>query len=300
MTFSSEAIYILRIIAEAGSFCEAAKKLHRVPSAVSYMVKKLEDELGVCLFNRDGKQISPTAATQHIITQGEWILQGVYDLKRHAIQLSTGIEPHFTIALNYIMNPHPITDLLRELAIRFPVTEFSIRTEVYNGCWDALYEDRADFVIGAPQNPPWPDDISTEPMGKIGWVFVVAKDHPVASIDGILRADLLRNYPSVVVHDSSVALQPKKTWALRGQKMIYAADLTMAKNLIANGIGIGFLPERFISDPLTQERIVVKQISEHKHPIAINYAWKTHSQSSILKFIVEYLVDEKRKEEWLK
>lgn len=299
MSFSSDAIEVLRIIVRTGSFSEAAKVLHRVPSAVSYTVKKMEEELGVVLFDRSGKNIQPTPAARYIIEQGEWILQGIADLKRNVVQLGTGIDASFTIALNYIVNPAPVPALLGLLMERFPATEFAVRTEVYNGAWDALYERRADLVIGAPQSAPWNDGISTDYLGEVSWAFVVAAHHPLAAYSDVLCADTLRAYPSIVVHDSSVALKPKKTWALKGQKIIYAADLNMVLTMIRAGLGIGFLPNSFVASALADGSVVSKQISQHKQPVALHYAWRSPRQSAVLDFLLDMLREPACRQSWL-
>ncbi|MBV7434079.1 LysR family transcriptional regulator [Cardiobacteriaceae bacterium TAE3-ERU3] len=299
MSFSSDTIRVLQIIAQTGSFSEAAKVLHRVPSAVSYTVKKMEEELEVPLFDRSGKNVRPTPAAQYIIEHSDWILHGLNELKRNATQISTGIDRNFTIALNYIVNPKPIAPLLEQLISKFPATKFAVRTEVYNGCWDALYEGRADLVIGAPQSAPHNDGVSTEYLGDIRWSFVVAASHPLADHDGVLSAEDVRAYPSIVVHDSSVALSPKKTWALKGQKVVYAADLNMVLTLIQQGIGLGFLPDSFIESALADGSVVRKQIIECKQPVPVYYAWRLHHQSVLLDFLLDILRNPVCKQQWL-
>ena len=300
MSFSSDDIHVLKIIAKTGSFCKTAEVLHRVPSAISYTVKRIEEELGIPLFDRSSKHIQFTPAALHIINQGDWILHSINELKKSAVQLSTGIDRTFTIALNYIVNPKPISNLLKLLNQTFPSTEFYIRTEVYNGAWDALYEGRADFVIGAPQSAPSADGISAEYIGDVTWHFVVASDHPLTQYSEQLNTDILRAYPSIVVHDSSVALNPKKTWALNGQKIIYAADLNMVLDFIRSGIGIGFLPSHFVANAIADGSVVSKEIAEHKQPVAVSYAWRSQRKSPVLDFLINLLTNADYKQNWLK
>ena len=47
-------------ISDVGNFSAAARRVNRTPSAISMQVKKLEDQLGRCLFNRDGRSVSLT------------------------------------------------------------------------------------------------------------------------------------------------------------------------------------------------------------------------------------------------
>jgi DNA-binding transcriptional LysR family regulator len=62
LRLSLEAIEVLDAIARKGSFAAAAESLFRVPSAVTYTVRKLEDDLGVSLFNRTGHRAELTEA----------------------------------------------------------------------------------------------------------------------------------------------------------------------------------------------------------------------------------------------
>ncbi|MEH6355719.1 MAG: LysR family transcriptional regulator [Marinobacter sp.] len=60
--FSRDALTTIHLIARSGSFAVAAERLNRVPSAVNYTVKKLEEKLGFALFDRSGHQARLTAA----------------------------------------------------------------------------------------------------------------------------------------------------------------------------------------------------------------------------------------------
>ena len=52
MDISLDALQVLDAIDRKGSFAAAASSLHRVPSAVSYSVQKLEQDLGIALFQK--------------------------------------------------------------------------------------------------------------------------------------------------------------------------------------------------------------------------------------------------------
>lgn len=61
---SLESLVVLDAIVSKGSFAAAAESLFRVPSAITYTVRKLEQDLGVTLFNRSGHraQLTPAGA----------------------------------------------------------------------------------------------------------------------------------------------------------------------------------------------------------------------------------------------
>jgi DNA-binding transcriptional LysR family regulator len=61
MNFNSENIELFITVLDTGSFYAAARKLNRVPSAVSMAVANLEAELGYILFERTPRKVIPTA-----------------------------------------------------------------------------------------------------------------------------------------------------------------------------------------------------------------------------------------------
>ncbi|WP_372809676.1 LysR family transcriptional regulator, partial [Litorivivens sp.] len=65
-----EALEVLSAIERAGSFAAAAEQLHKVPSAVTYAVQKLAQELGVQLFNKEGRRAVMTPAARLLVAQG--------------------------------------------------------------------------------------------------------------------------------------------------------------------------------------------------------------------------------------
>ncbi|MCV5276677.1 LysR family transcriptional regulator, partial [Escherichia coli] len=73
MPLSKESLKTIHVIANSGSFAVAAERLNRVPSAISYTVKKLEEELGFALFDRTGRQVKLTPAGHYFIEQSRWM-----------------------------------------------------------------------------------------------------------------------------------------------------------------------------------------------------------------------------------
>ena len=64
---SEQAFEMIDIVARVGSFTAAANKLNKVPSAVSYAIKQIEDDLGVILFERHHRSVSLTPAGEHVL-----------------------------------------------------------------------------------------------------------------------------------------------------------------------------------------------------------------------------------------
>jgi DNA-binding transcriptional LysR family regulator len=87
-----EALEVLDAIERKGSFAGAANALYRVPSAISYSVQKLEDDLGVKLFRREGRRSLLTPAGSLLLEQGRELLIAAENLAESTRQVDSGWE----------------------------------------------------------------------------------------------------------------------------------------------------------------------------------------------------------------
>lgn len=156
MLISAQALNVIITIARCGSFAAAAEELHKVPTALSYTVHKLESELGLKLFKRLGKQLELTEAGRYFISKGQIILTQLDDLQFATQRIAAGVETRLNITLNNIVSLRPVYTLLSESELLFPQTEIHIAIDVHDGVWDALLEKRADIAIAAPNQSPYP------------------------------------------------------------------------------------------------------------------------------------------------
>ena len=75
-----DALRVLDAIDRKQSFAAAAEELFRVPSAISYTINKLEDDLGVALFDRSKRKAQFTPVGNLMLQQGRAILKASDEL----------------------------------------------------------------------------------------------------------------------------------------------------------------------------------------------------------------------------
>jgi DNA-binding transcriptional LysR family regulator len=80
MRLTLDALAVLDAIDRKGSFAAAAEELHRVPSAMTYAVQKLEEDLDVLLFDRRGHRAQLTEAGRELLREGRHLLQAASEL----------------------------------------------------------------------------------------------------------------------------------------------------------------------------------------------------------------------------
>ena len=84
-----DALEVLDAIDRKGSFAAAAAALYRVPSAVTYTIHKLEEDLGVILFRKEGRRSVLTSAGKTLRAQGRELLAAVERLVETPRQVSS-------------------------------------------------------------------------------------------------------------------------------------------------------------------------------------------------------------------
>src|SRR6476661_7484093 len=100
MRLSLDALQVIDAIDRKGSFASAADELHRVPSAITYSVKQLEEGLGLALFDRKGHRAVLTDAGRELLNEGRRLLQAAADLECRVQQVAKGWESELRIAVD--------------------------------------------------------------------------------------------------------------------------------------------------------------------------------------------------------
>src|SRR4051812_27689167 len=206
-----EALTMMDTIARTGSFAAAARELGKVPSALTYSVRQLEDALDVLLFDRSSRQARLTAAGTELLNEGRRLLAEMDAVANRVHRVSTGWETQLTIAADAVVSRQTLFELCEAFyALRPPElhdgagpgTRLRLRTEVLAGTTEALMLGAADLAIGLPADTLAPAGIEIRPLGEAPFVYVVAPHHPLAQAPEPLSDAVLRQHRGVAVADS--------------------------------------------------------------------------------------------------
>src|SRR5471032_2831008 len=154
LRLSLEALQIVDAIDRRGSFSAAGKQLHKVPSTISYTVAKLEDDLGVQVFQRHGPKVVLTAAGQELLKEGRYLLKAAQDLEHRVRRVASGWETQFAIGLESLLAPSALADDVRDFYKVADRTRLRMTQEVMSGMWEALLDRRVDLLIAAAGEGP--------------------------------------------------------------------------------------------------------------------------------------------------
>lgn len=289
MFISDETLRVIQLVARHQSITTAAEQLNKVPSAISYTIRKTEEALGAELFVRKGRYIELTPAGRYFIEHSRTIIGDMEALRRNTVLIHDGVERELTVAVNNIIPTSILVELIRDFELQFSSTTLTVSLEVYNGCWDALYNQRADLVIGAPHAVPSTEGIISEPFGQLEWDFVVSPQHPLARELHPLENNELRQYPAICIRDTSVNFTPLQAWLLEGQKPIFVPDFTTAIALIEQNVGIGYIPHHLALPRLNSGTLLKKPMREHKHATKLFLAARSDGMGKTCRWCMEYL-----------
>ncbi|WP_457355192.1 LysR family transcriptional regulator [Roseateles sp. P5_D6] len=274
-----EALSMMDTIARTGSFAAAAREMGRVPSALTYSVRQLEDALDVLLFDRSSRQAVLTAAGQELLHEGRRLLQELDAVANRVRRISTGWESELTLAVDDAVARRALFDLMEAFYAEKidgggpPPTRLKLRVEVLAGTWEALLHGQADIAVGVPgqlQN----SGIHCEFAGDLEFAFCIAPHHPLASLPEPLSASQIAEHRIVAVADSARLMAPLSVGLLPGQDVLTVPSLAIKLEAMMRGLGCGSLPVPIVRRHIEAGRLVRKATYEGRRTGKMHYAWR--------------------------
>jgi len=305
MKLTLDALNVLDAIDQGGSFAAAAENLYRVPSAISYTMQKLEQDLGTPVFDRSGHRAVLTPAGKTLLKEGRRLLLAAHELENQVKRIATGWETELRIAMDTLIPANNLLSLVAEFydehaptkddnpaaqsVVQNKGTQLRLQQEVLGGTWDALVSNRADLVIGATGDVPAGAGYSHFSLNECNMVFVVAPDHPLATAEEpIVSIDILK-YRAIAIADSSRYLPPRSSGLLTGQEVLTVSNMASKLEAHIQGLGIGYLPLYWAQAAIDARQLLVKSVEATPNRAIQQIAWRSDNQGKALQWFVKKL-----------
>jgi DNA-binding transcriptional LysR family regulator len=276
-----EALTMMDTIDRSGSFAAAARELGKVPSALTYNVRQLEDALDVLLFDRRSRHARLTAAGHELLNEGRRLLVEMDAVTNRVKRVATGWETQLTVAADGVISRLTLFELCEAFfalpgsgELAGPGTRLRLRTEIMAGLWEALVTGQADLAIGLSGEAPPQAGIEVRPLGTLPFVFAVAPAHPLAGLEGPISDAELMRHRAVAVADSAQRLTPMTFNLLAGQDVLTVSTMQAKVEAQLRGLGCGFLPEPLVRDHIHAGRLVVRGVQRRVEAARFSYAWR--------------------------
>ena len=232
-------------VVDAGGYAQAAEKLCKSQSAVSYAVQKIESQLGVKAFEIQGRRAILTPTGQMLYRRALALVDEANELERAAHRLSAGWEATLTIASEVLFPADLLLRCLQRFGEESPGTRVELIESVLGGTSDALLSGHVDLAI-SPQLPP---GFLGEVLTRIRLLAVAHADHPLHHLDRELNYRDLRHFRHVVVRDSG-AKRDQRAVTVEVDQRWTVGQIATSIQAVCMGYGFAWLPETHIVEAL--------------------------------------------------
>ena len=317
MKLTLQALQILDAVARTGSFAGAAAELGRVPSALSYQIRAIEQVVDVLIFDRRRHRAKLTPAGAELLREGRCLLDAAASLQQRVQKIASGWEAEIRIAIDALVPLHLLQPLLVRLyaacavqtssrsavpadheiagrppAERVPVTtRVRLSSETLRGCWQAVAAGRADIAVGVVGEAPAGRIYRQRRLGGIAELFVLAPTHPLAACAEPINTSTVAAHRAIALADSARDL-PSRTLGLdENQDRLIVPDLASKLNALIAGLGAGWLPEYLARPALAQGALVARQLEDPKPRSLHSLVWQEARPGRALRWWIDALSD---------
>lgn len=244
-------------VVDEGGYSRAAEALHKSQSAVSYAVQKLEEQLGVAVFEIRGRKAELTATGRQLYHRGRALLAEACELEAAARIAAAGWESELRLVVDALLPREVMLDVLGVLGAEAPETRIECIEAVLSGVEEALLEQRCDLAITGIVPPGFLGDL----LLRVRFVAVAHRDHPLHRLGRPLRLQDLRQHHQLVVRDSGQRRRRDEGW-LDAPRRLTLGSIGMSVEAAARGLGFAWLPEIAIRDELAAGLLKPLPLSE--------------------------------------
>ncbi|RNB75659.1 LysR family transcriptional regulator [Brevibacillus panacihumi] len=233
-----------RTVASTLNFSRAAEVLNYVPSNVTMQIKALEDELGVRLFDRLGKQLVLTTAGKRFLTHIQSVLDKL-DEARSVVHDNENLSGTLTISANEVICAYRLPVVFRLFRSRYPGVRLIFRSVPNQELKQTLFEGTADVVFMLDE-PVRSSALAVEPLVEETFRLFAAPDHPLAQRTELELGDFHKEVFLTNEKGCPYRTMFDRSFEKEGIDSITYLEFQSAeaiKQCAISGIGIAFLPE---------------------------------------------------------
>jgi len=254
MKIDLDSIRVLDTVVQQGSFSGASKVLHRAQSAVSYQIRKLENNLNITIFDRSEYRAVLTEEGKAILSEGKRLLAQAEHIEQMAAQLNQEWEPSFEVVVDGILEISPIMGIIKSLINEDIPTKISLTMEYLGGVQHRFDQNKADLMLVKEYQTS--TQLLSHPLTQVECLLCVSHLHPLAKLKNI-DLNTLQQYIELSVHDSSgQELYSVEHMHFGGERMFYLSDFMSKKQAVVQGIGFGWMPYYLVEKELKSGQLV--------------------------------------------
>ena len=251
----TELKYIVAV-ARARHFGHAAEACFVAQPTLSVAIKKLEDELGVTLFERGGSEVSVTPLGAQIVAQAERVLEQTAAIKELAKQNKDPLSGPLRLGVIYTIGPYLLPPLVKNLIANVPQMPLVLQENFTVKLLDLLRQGELDAAIMALPLPE--HGMAVQPLYDEPFVVAMPTNHPWSTRKAIAAEDLKSETMLLLgtghcFRDQVLEVCPEMARFSSSpgngmQRTFEGSSLETIRHMVASGIGLTVLPRASVPD----------------------------------------------------
>jgi LysR family hydrogen peroxide-inducible transcriptional activator len=230
--------------AESGTISRAADRCHVAQPSLSQQLKKLEEELGVPLFDRLGRGIAITDAGRALLPRARRILAEVRDAEANTRREATDCQGTLLLGAIPTMAPYLLPPALEMLRSSYPECRVTVREGLTEDLVEALSDNEIDCALVS--TPLEEELLELEVLGEEELLVAVPKSHPASGGSEISVAEL-RGQPTISLEEMHCLGRQIQGFCssrrLARQVVCRTTQLSTIVEFVALGVGLSMVPE---------------------------------------------------------
>jgi len=258
----TELKYIVAV-ARQKHFGHAAEACFVAQPTLSVAIKKLEDELGVVIFERGGTEVSVTPLGAQIVAQAERVLEQTAAIKEIASQNKDPLSGPLRLGIIYTIGPYLLPSLVKTMIETVPQMPLILQENFTTRLIELLRQGELDAAIMAL---PFPEHgLMVQPLYDEEFVVALPKHHPWAERKEITAQELKTETMLLLgnghcFRDQVLEVCPEMArFSTAGDgiaRTFEGSSLETIRHMVASGIGITVLPQASVSDMHAKDGMV--------------------------------------------
>ncbi len=253
-------------VVDAGGYAHAAEVLNKSQSTVSYAVGRIEEQLGVNVFEIEGRKAVLTPTGKTLYRRAKLLIDEASGLEKAAGELAAGWEPAIRIAVDHLFPSETLLCVLGQFSDECLQTRVQIIETVLSGNEEALLEGRVDVAI----TPIVPAGFLGEHLMQIRFLPVAHPEHALHKLGRDISHQDLRQQRQMVISDSGTKAKRDAGWLGSEQRWTVSHTTTSIKS-VSMGLAYAWLPELAIRKELDAGLIKPLPLTEGRERFAELY-----------------------------
>lgn len=237
-------------VADLRHFGKAADACFVSQPTLSGQLKKLEEELGVVLFERSKRSVVPTPAGEAIIAQARKVLEEVSDIESLARAAQDPLAGPLHVGAIHTISPYVMPELMAPVRQEFPQMELVLHEDITDNLIAGLLDYSLDVaLLATPVEEP---ELISHPLYIEPFYFAHPSEHPLMeesaiNAEHLTDSDLLLLADGHCLADQVLGLCRASGLPEGGTSSLRAASMETLVRLVGKGFGYTLIPKLAIN-----------------------------------------------------